>query len=153
MAEQDPSLCTIMVRGDMVAFEMEDGSTLEFKKGVGLIHDVAGMCMDRCDIRVGKCNTGRRKVQRLDARVEAAARNYFGNDAELRDGTVEVPQGPWKYVGRVTRIYYRRYGQLKGLYQHPFEQPIPLYESVQGDGYRLRLPKRCVVDEHGFVWP
>lgn len=155
----------LLVRGDVVSCEMGDGSTVEFPKSWGLVHDPSGVCIDRCEVLVCPYRTTNTACVELPPDIYDAAMDYWGKDYELKAGLVEIPRGPWDRVGRIVRVYYDRYGQLASPYQHPFkdvkEDTAILYRQKRAQkfgrsshkAYRISLPDGCVINAHGFVWP
>src|SRR6185503_17610052 len=88
-----------------------------------LVHDTTGYLLDPCEFYVVRWRGGsRRRVapNDNDERALIDAENYFINEGgapvPIRDGSVEIPEGPWRRVARVKFIRYRRAG-----YQIPFE--------------------------------
>lgn len=155
----------LIVRGDIVSLEMEDGRTVDFPEDWGLVHDVSGHCAHKCEIFVCPYSKGGVLRHQIDTNVHEAASSYWGKDYEVRSGKVVIPSGPWDKVGRIVRVYYDRYGELASPYQHPFEEvkgaailfkQRQARECVNGRRhkvYRISLPDGCVVNAHGFVWP
>jgi hypothetical protein len=145
----------ILVRGDLVKLEFEDGRMLEIPDDWGILHDPLGKVLDPCDLRLAPYVRGRASVVPETDRMRSVCDSYFGRDTQVREGTVEIPNGPWKDVGRIAHVYYARYGNLKGLYRHPFKTQAPqvlLQQNARGQ-YRLTFPSGCIIDSHGFVWP
>jgi hypothetical protein len=91
----------------------------------------------------------------IDQRLRRICEAYFGHGAQVLEGTVEIPGGPWNDLGRITHIYYARYGKEDGLFHHPIKRDAPpaLLQQNRRGCYRLSLPGGCLVDSHGFVWP
>ena len=143
----------LLVKGDLVKLDLENDKPIELPKHWGFIHDPTGEYCNRCDIYIAAFRISNPDVTHLSPKVSSIARAYFGDLKNLREGTVELPTGPWHRVGRVTQIWYDRYGDRHGPYFHPFKQPIDLHRQADGKAYLLSLPDRCVVDSHGFVWP
>lgn len=154
----------LLVRGDIVSVELTDGRTVEFPESWGLVHDVTGKCINKCEIFVCPYVAKNPIRHRLDSDIHQAATSYWGDDYSLRMGDVVIPDGPWQHVGHIVRIYYDRYGELASPYQHPFDsnEKSVLYKQKRGtrcvDGkihktYRISLPDGCVINAHGFVWP
>lgn len=154
----------LMIRGDLVGFEMKGGKLAEvwLPGDWGLIHDPLGECIPRCTLYIAPYRvSGNRPRNVPDSMVEVAT-DYFGNALPLYDAELVIPSGPWDRVGRVVRIYYDRYGHLKGPYQHPFEVAVNLSRQRNAQvypggqrtrAYRLTLPDGCIIDAHGFVKP
>jgi len=154
----------LLVRGDVVSCVLDDGRTVEFPESWGLVHDVSGKCVDRCEILVCPYTLTNTKSVALPPDIHDAALGYWGEGYELKAGLVELPRGPWDRVGRIVRVYYDRYGELASPYQHPFkdvDDTAVLYRQRRGQKYgrsthkafRISLPDGCVVNAHGFVWP
>lgn len=143
----------LLVRGDVVKLELDTGRVIEVPETWGIIHDPTGEYANRCDVYIAEYRIGTPNRTPLAPQLSSIARAYFGDLENLRDGTVDLPTGPWHRVGRVVRIYYARYGNQKGLYFHPFKMAVDLHEQQGGGAYLLQLPDGCVIDSHGFVWP
>ncbi len=152
----------LMIRGDVVSFEMKNGDVVELPGDWGIIHDPLGECIPRCELMLAPYRVVRRNASKLPQELADAASDYFGDKTPLYQADIDLPAGPWDRVGRVVRIYYDRYGDLEGPYQHPFKQPVLLSRQKRAQvfpgghkvrAYKLSLPNECVIDEHGFVWP
>jgi hypothetical protein len=156
----------LLVRGDIVSCEMADGSTVEFPKSWGLVHDTGGGCVHECEIFVCPYTVQGNLHGEVPEEVHNAATDYWGEGYKLLQGFVELPNGPWDRVGRIVRVYYDRYGELASPYQHPFKQDVKdaaiLYRQRRAQkygrsgshkAYRISLPDGCVINAHGFVWP
>lgn len=142
-----------LIRGDLVKLELEDGDIVDVPDDYGLVHDVDGKLLDRCELVICPYNLGGKLDVHLPKNIRNAAISYFGDEKKLVKGSVEIPTGPWQHVGNVVFIYYARHGKRKGLYQHPFETPVPLFKERNSDSYKLKFPDYCVIDSRGFVWP
>ena len=142
-----------LIRGDLVKLELEDGEVVNVPSEYGLVHDVDGEELNRCELVICPYQINGNLNVRLPKNVRKAAISYFGHSNKLVKGVVEIPSGPWQHIGDVVFVYYRRKGKKKGLYQHPFEIPVPLYQQRNGDCFKLELPDFCIIDSRGFVWP
>lgn len=158
----------LLVRGDIVGFQMDDrdgGDELWLPGDWGLIHDPVGDCIPKCTLMIAPYRLSGNQARNVPQQMVDIATDYFGRDLPLDDADLVIPLGPWDRVGRVVRIYYDRYGHLKGPYQHPFKPVKPavsLYRQRSAQVYpgghrakafRLSLPDQCLITEHGFVWP
>lgn len=143
----------LLVKGDAVKLELEKGPPVELPEQWGFIHDPTGLYCNRCDIYIAEYRISNPAATQVSPKLASIARAYFGDLKNLRQGTVELPIGPWQPVGRVVKIYYNRYGERSGPYYHPFKTPVDVHRQADGRAYLLSLPDRCVVDSHGFVWP
>jgi len=143
----------LMVRGDLVKFDLDDGRVVEVPEDFGLVHDPAGEVIDRCDMLVVSYRlTSRRRVP-VQTGIAELAKDYFGDSKAVLSGSVAIPKGPWQPLGVVATVYYARYGHKQGLYYHPFEDRVELFKQARGKALLLRMPDKCVVNERGFVWP
>jgi len=158
----------LLVRGDRISFV-----SLEQAKKVGrhpldeekmpsdiflpdefvVVHDTAGILFDRCHMHVVKWRNSRKRMPNVRESYAQDAYRYFGEEAEITLGDVEIPQGPWKKVAKIAYIRYRRTGKHKGNYEHDFDPCVFLYSTQRPLSWKLRLPNGCIVDERGFVRP
>lgn len=157
----------IFVRGDIVSIELVGKPDVVLPEDWGLIHDPSGNCSDRCEVFIAPYSHGRRLRNSEVQKVGRDARAYYGNDVELHDSTVEIPEGPWERVGDIECIKYDRYGELAGPYYHDTDVPTKRserailfrqrhYRMLLGQrvkAFRISLPDGCKITEHGFVWP
>jgi hypothetical protein len=123
---------------------------IRIPRGFVLVHDSAGRILSKCDIYILRWHKGGRKRPH-DADL-AMARDYFGSDANLGSGKVEIPDGKWARVARVQLIRYRRPGFRKP-FEHKYDPVVDLFMSERPLAWRLPLPEGCVVDSRGFVRP
>ena len=136
--------------------ELVNGRIIDVPESWGLVHDVSGKILHRCDLFVAPYQIVNNEVSIKSAKVKKAAKAYFGvGEGDLLRGNVAIPTGPWHHIGNVSIIYYQRWGSKKkrGLYHHDFEFPVKLYEQKDKNAYRLALPDACIINERGFVWP
>jgi hypothetical protein len=156
----------LLVRGDIVSYELADGRFVEHPESWGLVHDPVGSCVDPCEIFVCPYTLVSQSRTPLPHHISETAREYWGDGYELKSGSVVIPKGPWDRVGRIVRVYYDRYGELASKYQHPFKDvegdEAFLYRQKRSQSfgpagshkaYRISLPDGCVINAHGFVWP
>jgi hypothetical protein len=146
----------LMARGDIVSFVMTDGSVVELPKSFVLLHDPSGKLIDKCTLVCCRCSLQSRLVHTIPSRIHDYVVDYFGSDAVLVKGTVEIPKGPWHPLGTVKEIRYDRHGQYEDAFYHPFSDSDPgveLFRQGKGSAYLLVLPGGCKVDARGFVWP
>lgn len=154
-----------LVRGDRVSFV-----SVEQTKKVGIhpldeaampsdiilppdfvvVQDENGILFDRCHMHVVRWHPKRTRLSKNDIEV---AQRYYGRSVKPRGGEVEVPKGPWRRVAKIAFIRYRREGELKGNYEHPFKPHVFLYATKNPLAWKLKLPDGCIVDERGFVRP
>jgi hypothetical protein len=148
----------LLIRGNVVSCDLADGRTVDFPESWGLVHDITGQCLDKCEIFICPYTARNPIRHRLPSEVHEAAVEYFGEGEMLLEGTVELPTGPWERVGVITRVYYSRYGELSSPYQHPFKKGAVLHKQKRAHAgrqkaYRISLPSDCVITAHGFVDP
>jgi len=149
-------MVSLLIRGSLIKLQLENGRVIELPDSWGLVHDVSGSILHRCDLFIAPYSIVDNRVSIKDSNVKKAAKAYFGvKESELLTGTVEIPTGPWQYINNVSVVYYGKKGskRKKGLYHHDFEFPVPLYKQKDGKAYRLALPDACIVNHRGFVWP
>lgn len=119
-----------------------------------LVHDTTGSLLNRCELFIVRWHKGGAESVPDEASAAVAdARAYFGSNVALQLGEVDVPKGPWHRVTKVAFIRYRRAGNTGGMYEHEFDAPVLLYDTVRPLAWKLALPDRCVVDARGFVRP
>lgn len=149
----------LLVRGDLVKFDLEGSpNQVEVPDDWGLIHDPVGAVLDPCDVRIGPYQSSGKIAQIQDPVMQRICEAYFGHGMTIYDGTVKIPEGQWQEVGRVSVVYYARYGKgiFSGLFRHPIKMaapPVILYQLSRSKGFKIGFPSGCIIDSHGFVWP
>lgn len=137
----------ILVKAAEIDFVLEAGNTIELPAGYGMAHDVDGEKLDKCSLFFGPVEVTKNEVENLPPEVSA----YFGSLYVARRGVIDVPEGRWKSLGRVTEIVYYRPGRYEGDWKHAFSSPQPLYR--QRAWLWLRLPNDCRVTWKGIERP
>ena len=118
-----------------------------------MLHDPSGKYLRRCDFYVLPVRKGASvSVQKVSRATRDVALNFYGSETPLRVGVVDLPKGSWHRVAQIAFIRYRRQGNRRGNFEHPYELPVVLYDNPH-PAWRFPLPNGCVVDAHGFVWP
>jgi hypothetical protein len=158
----------LLVRGDRISFvsveqakrvgdhpldERKMPSDITLPADFVLVHDTSGLLFDRCHMHIVRWRGGRKKLNGAREKDVQVAHTYFGRNVAINVGEVEVPEGPWSRVAKVKYIRYRRQGNAKGNYEHPFDPPVFLYSTQRPLSWKLKLPNGCIVDERGFVRP
>jgi hypothetical protein len=152
----------LMVRGDIVAFDLEGGDPdhpMTLPDDFGMVHDPTGTVLDPCVVYICRCKFDWKKSPSIHKSIEQIAFDYFGDDVDLVNASVAIPEGPWQFVGVVKTIHYERYGSDEshdGPFFHPFSDSLPdveLYKSRCANAYMLQLPEGCVLNERGYVKP
>ena len=147
---------SLLVKGDEVAFfRAADGAKTTCPASFFMLHDITKKHFRRCDFFLARpmpvpvCHVV------FDEQTVKEAKEYYGNSTKLVGVGVDLPVGPWKSVGVVDEIHYRRRasGRFTGPYFHPYDPHVPLYASSSGMGWRVQLPEGCVVNWHGFITP
>lgn len=169
--ECDDKSCTVshlLVRGDHISFVSSEQarkvgvhplddtkmpSDIALPADFVVVHDTSATLFDPCHMHIVKWRRGRKGLSTVHNKDVQVARKYFGRNSQLKVGDVEVPQGPWKRVAKISFIRYRREGYAKGNYEHEFKPPVYLYSTTNPLAWKLRLPNGCIVDERGFVRP
>lgn len=127
---------------------------IKLPKSYVLVHDTVGSILSKCDLYVVRWR--RNGSQEATKDILDDAREYFVGEDErelpLSFGSVEIPEGPWTRIARVALIRYRRPGFAKP-FEHAYEPAVDVYDCMRPLAWRLPLPRGCVVDSHGFVWP
>jgi hypothetical protein len=77
---------------------------------------------------------------------------YLGPSTTLQSCSFEKPHGPWRKVARLSGVRYRR-SRNEGHYEHPFDNPVTLSESLSCEAWKMSLPNGCIVNHRGFVRP
>jgi hypothetical protein len=167
----DANVCEVghlLVRGDRVHFVSTEQarrvgetkldpvampSDIKLPPSYVLVHDATGRLLEKCDIYIVRWRSSRRKqVSEIHQNDLAAAQDYFGPNAPIRGGFVEIPTGPWKRVARVRFIRYSRFG-FATPFEHRYDPPVDLSSTTRPLAWRLPLPEGCVIDNRGFVRP
>jgi hypothetical protein len=118
-----------------------------------LVHDATGIILTPCDLYAVKWHrSGAKRALEIAPEDLTAAHDYFGDDAALRSGSIDIPDGPWKRLARVKFIRYRRYG-FSNHFEHEYAPAVDLLYSKRPLAWKLALPEGCVVDARGFVVP
>lgn len=128
-------------------------SDVRLPAGYVVVHDASGRLLSKCDIYILKWRrSGTKRPQEIHPRDEQVARDYFGSNARIGSGSIEIPAAKWTRVTRVAVIRYRRYGFAKP-FAHQYDPPVDLFMTKRPLAWRLPLPEGCVVDSRGFVRP
>lgn len=172
----------LLIRGDKVSFvsaeqakrtgihKLDEGkmpSDIKLKRDFVIVHDTEATLFNKCDFHIVKWKSGRQPNDEGMTEEELkAAQGYFGEEARLKTGKVEVPAGPWKKVTKVRVIRYTRYGvkavsadnfefDPKGHvdFEHIFSEAVSLEVCRSPLAWKLPLPSGCSVTPHGFVVP
>lgn len=129
-------------------------SDVKLPRGHVVVHDTTGNLLSQCDLYIvkwhSKTGISSSELPHDELRV---AREYYGDNVPIKCGSVDIPQGPWRKVGKVKFIRYFRAGQQQDTYEHEYEPAVLLCDSSRPLAWRLALPIGCVVDDRGFVWP
>jgi len=128
-------------------------SDITFPSSYVLVHDAAGRLLDKCDIYVLKWTRSgpqqESELHRSDLRV---ARRYFGNEAQIQGGYIDIPRGEWRPKALIRFIRYRRFG-FEIPFEHRYETPVELLSTTRPLAWRLPMASSCVIDNRGFVRP
>lgn len=125
-----------------------------------LVHDTTGRLLSKCELYVvrwrgAKSVSKRHNLAPNDPGIRDAE-DYFvsehGEAVPIRGGSVEIPEGPWRRVALVKFIRYRRAGFEKP-FEHEYDVPVKLEDTMRPLAWRLPLPEGCIVDNRGFVTP
>jgi hypothetical protein len=154
-----------MIKGDTVRFDLDTGKKVVAPKNFGMIHDPTGIALDPCVVYVCSCKYDMKSSVRVHRSIDNYVADYFGDEADLINATVEIPDGPWQFMGVVKTIHYERYGHLPdiegipGRWYHPFEdssdfdEEVQLFKSSCCGAFMLQMPEGCIVTAHGYVKP
>lgn len=144
----------LLARGDVVSFDMDDDITIDLPKNFVMLHDPTGRIIDKCTLMCCPCAIDTRGPHTVPDGIHDYVLDYFGSDADLYKGRVEIPKGPWQPLGVVHEIRYDRQGEYEDAFYHPFRgSGVELFKQKRGRAYMLVLPDGCKVDARGFVWP
>lgn len=136
----------------------------------GMLYDHTGTDWPRCSLLIAGF---RGDTHDPDKRELSSARDYFGRDADIGAGTVDLPTtrlSSWRRVGEASEIFYGRAGtKAPGYFRHRFHKPRGLWKVIfffkgragkdpvvvykLGRAYRLELPKGCMIDDRGIAVP
>jgi hypothetical protein len=136
----------------------------------GMLYDHSGADWPRCSLLVTRF---RGYTHDVDKRELGAARDYFGRNAEIGAGTVDLPPksfAAWTRVGEVSEIFYGRAGtKAPGRFRHRFHKPRGMWKVIfffkgraakdpvvlykTRNAYRLELPSGCMIDDRGIAVP
>lgn len=162
---------SVLVRGDLSALDLDDGTTLTVPKKFGLIHDPTGLVLNRCDIYITRYTISTKPVGAIPQRIAKFVDAYLGKETPRVRVAVEIPKGPWHRLGVIRTVHYVRRNtedaKKDGLFYHDFdgsEGPLSytfsdrdptteILESRSMRAFKLELPDGCIVNERGFVWP
>lgn len=121
-----------------------------------LVHDTTGQLLSKCELYVVRWRGAKTpRLQHQDPAIMDAEKYFMdqhGNPVPIRGGSVEIPEGPWRRVAKVKLIRYRRAGYQKP-FEHEYEVPVELEDTMRPLAWRLPLPEGCVIDNRGFVRP
>ena len=170
----------MLIRGDRVSFVSEEKMTrlkaagfkrveengrviwtprvpkadIVLPRGYVVVHDTHGVLLSKCDLYIVKWHSsGGLMPADLPHQQLKAAQSYYGAKTPIKCGQVDIPEGPWRELGRVSFIRYFRAGEQQDNYEHEFDPPVDLCDTKQPLAWRLPLPEGCSVDDRGFVWP
>lgn len=154
------------VLGTHVRLHLE-GKRMVSPRG-SMIHDPSGRAWPKCSLLIAPGGRGSRAAKPEE--YEGAPKNFLGRQhrAKIRELEFPAASGEWTVVGQVTRIDYVRGGtKAPGGFQHSVNKPRGVYKIVHllkggkapvtlrknGRFYRLDLPRGCIVDDRGIVYP
>lgn len=158
---------TLLCRGTRVSLKLEDGSSLSFEGAA--MHDATGRAWPKCSVLIGPFpREGAR--QATEEEMKGAPRQYLGRTyrGKVSQPFDLPPRGlaAWTKVAVVTHatIFYTRGGtKYPGRYRHTMNKGRWIIDLVKGEGratlwrhgryHRIDLPKGCMLDDRGFVWP
>jgi hypothetical protein len=138
----------ILIKGKQVKMEMANGKIVRAPASYGIIHDPDGSQLPKCFVFIGPYKTSKKPVE-----MTGDAKSYFGSDYKPTSAVVDVPRGPWKSMGDVVQIFYKRPGKYAGKYFHLFDKRTTVLLSKCRNHFRLELPGGCIVNWRGFVYP
>lgn len=148
----------MLMRGNrVVLIEADDESQIIIPDDFWIIWDRSGHHLRRCDIYLLRCRPVSARNVEFDPQDLSEAEDYWGPRDRWTPWQFTIPRGDWKKIAQVVRIGYRRGRTGNWLHpgpdEPPFEKPATLYQSASGDGWRIRLPNDCVLDDRGFIYP
>jgi hypothetical protein len=145
---------TLVMRGDEVSFvRADDKEIVKLPKEWQLVHDSSGKYLRNCDIFVLSPSKSDTPLSKTDKGVLNSAKEHYGKSTRLHAGSVDIPEGPWHRLAKVTHIRYKRLGAKRGRYQHSYKFPVWLYYCEDPLAWKIALPDGCVVNHRGFVFP
>lgn len=157
----------LICMGRRVEFVLRDGREVRARRERdGMLYDESGFYWPKCSVLISPFNNGREEVKGI-----SKARSFFGR-VRVFEGIAPVlpPRSlsAWRELGAIDSVFYERAGKHSGLFRHRFNAPRGLWQLVwpfmrdgkkpatlysHGGCFRVELPKRCVVDDRGYVVP
>ena len=133
-----------------------------------MIHDPSGRLWPKCSLLIAPL--GRSSRDATPEEYEGAPAYFLGRHHRGRVTELDFPNrsNGWTEVGQVGRIDYVRGGtKAPGGFRHEVNRPRGIFKVVhllrggkapvtlrkQGKFYRLDLPRGCIVDDRGIVYP
>ena len=154
---------TVLVKGDSVSFEREDGHVLELPKHYVILHDTKGDYLRRCNFYIVPFDFSPCKVCEVRRDWIEEAKRYYGQDQELAYGQIRMLNGKWQKLADVTAIRYWREGEYavdngEEGYRHEYKEgryptTQPLMYLPSRKAYHIMSPDGCVADHTGFRVP
>ena len=178
----------MLVRGDRISFvsveqvrrtgwhprdERRMPSDITAPEDFVVVHDTTGALLSRCDFHIVRWSP--KKASRhptFSHQTRDDVMRYFGDGVRVALGSIDIPEGPWRPIGKIAVIRYRRIGKAKIVlegqpgqdehdpeeivvrnFEHKYDPSVSLLYSHRPLAWRLPLPEGCIVDERGFVRP
>lgn len=151
----------LIAKGNRVAFEFTNGQRFELPSSMTMLHDESGKWWPKCSVLFGRFQPG---VADDAIRMDQTALDYLGRGYQAHKGLIDTPPkslSSWTRIENVKRIWYTRTGKrAPGKYHHgfgrktlPFDKDASVVLYRYGRFFRLELPKQCVVNWRGYVYP
>jgi hypothetical protein len=144
----------ILVKGNKVSFlRADNGEEIFLPPESCICHDVNGEIVRGCDFYIVGIHFVRAGISSSDDVIRKAAIDYYGEEEELVEVRVALPQSGWKHWCDVKAIRYDRTGFLAAPYEHEYAEPQPLYKCSKPRAFKISSPDHCVANHRGFVYP
>lgn len=164
----------LLATGTRVHIDLDDGRRIHGVPGSASLHDRTGRAWPKCSVLIMVFPRSGARLA-TEEEMTGAPRQYLGRTYRGKvSEPIDLPPkalGAWERVGTVSRvkgdkgeIWYSRGGtKHPGRYRHEFNKGGKLVGFFKGEGtvvlyqrgraLRLQLPRGCMLDDRGFVWP
>lgn len=161
-----PLLCL----GREIVIVLSNKREITAPRRAGMLHDASGNDWPACSLLITHFRSWTHEPDRHEL---SSGRDYFGRNAEIGAGTLDLPSRSlrtWRRIGDVSEIFYDRAGtKAPGYFRHRFHKPRGLWKVIfffkgragkdpvilykTTGAYRLELPAGCMIDDRGIAVP